>query len=490
MIDVELEEGMNLRRTDETVTKIEDILDEYDEIENYLSTVGSGAQAFMGAGATSNTAEIMVNLVPGAERNISTSEFSESIERDITNTASEADIQISQSAQAGIGGEANTVVFNINDPNKKRLEETSEEIVEKLEEENIIRDVQASIEETSTELQVVIDKGAAQQEGLVPAQIAETVNQITNGQTATTIQTEDQEIYEVIVRYHDETLESQENFERVSIQNQDGEYIVLSDVAKIEEGEGPITINRSDMVESIEFEVTYTSSSHLGEVSTLIEEVIDDIELADEAEFVFGGDQEMMEEAMENLIMALGLGIVIIYLVMTAQFESFKFPFVIMFTVPFFVIGVMLSLVMTQTPVSIMSFMGVIVLAGIVVNNAIVLVDYINKKKEAGMHSYEAIIDGVKDRTRPIIITALTTILGVVPLAIGMGEGTEIQQPIGIVIIGGLISSTLLTLFVIPVIYSLFDPTTRNINKKYMTPDGEIIYARDLMKKDRDNEND
>ncbi|HSI67281.1 MAG TPA: efflux RND transporter permease subunit, partial [Planococcus sp. (in: firmicutes)] len=163
-----------------------------------------------------------------------------------------------------------------------------------------------------------------------------------------------------------------------------------------------------------------------------------------------------------------------------AHFESFKAPFIVMFTVPLFVIGVMLALTLTQTPISIMAIIGVIVLAGIVVNNAIVLVDYINQQVEKGYPTIEAIVMGVKDRTRPIIITALTTILGITPLAIGIGEGTEIIQPMGIVIIGGLISSTLLTLFVIPVIYSFFDSSTRDMNKKYLTPEGEVIYKRDL----------
>ena len=152
----------------------------------------------------------------------------------------------------------------------------------------------------------------------------------------------------------------------------------------------------------------------------------------------------------------------------------------------------MIGLTVSQTPLSVMAFIGLIVLAGIVVNNAIVLVDYINQRKEAGVKSYDAIIESVKDRARPILMTALTTILGLVPLALGMGEGAEMQQPLAITVIGGLISSTFLTLFFIPVIYSFFDRQTRRLNKKYVTPDGQLIPAyllEDKIVEDEEGEN-
>lgn len=155
---------------------------------------------------------------------------------------------------------------------------------------------------------------------------------------------------------------------------------------------------------------------------------------------------------------------ILVYIVMAAQFESFKYPFVIIFSVPLMVIGVALGLFATNTPISVTAIIGVLVLVGIVVNNGIVLVDYINQQKEKGVSSYDAIIVSVRNRVRPILMTALTTILGLLPLALGIGEGTEMNQPMGIAVIGGLISSTLLTLYVVPVMYSLFDKETRKKN--------------------------
>ena len=167
--------------------------------------------------------------------------------------------------------------------------------------------------------------------------------------------------------------------------------------------------------------------------------------------------------ARDDMVLAILLAIVLVYFVMAAQFESFKYPFAIMFTVPLMVIGVAAAMLMTKTLLGVTSVIGILVLVGIVVNNGIVLVDFINQKKAEGVPSYDAILLSVQNRLRPILMTALTTILGLVPTALGIGEGTEINQPMGIVVIGGLVTSTLLTLYIIPIVYSLFDKQTRKI---------------------------
>lgn len=479
LVDVEHEEGTTLARTEETIAQIEDELEGDDDIESYLSTIGSTSQQG-GLTSESHTAEIIVNLVDAGERDTTTAEFTEELSDEIEGIDDAADIEVQDFAQAGLGGEPNTYSFSIQDPDSDRLAETSDEIVEALEDESIIRSVTSTEEETAPELQVVIDRDAAEEEGLAPAQIAEAVNTATGGEVAGSITTDSNDTYNVNVRYADEVLESTANFEDITIPNQEGDYIALSDVADIEDGQAPSVINRADAITTADFDVLYTASSDLSDASTVVDDVIDDVGLAGDAEFVVGGDQEMIDDLMGDVALAFALGLIFIYLVMAAQFESFKYPFIIMFTVPLFVIGVMLALTITQSPISAMAMIGVIVLAGIVVNNAIVLVDYINQQKQKGLPTVEAIVTGVQDRTRPILITAITTILGIIPLALGIGEGAEIIQPMGIVIIGGLISSTFLTLFVIPVIYSLFDKSTRTMNKKFMTPDGQIVYKRDI----------
>src|SRR5699024_1292595 len=233
--------------------------------------------------------------------------------------------------------------------------------------------------------------------------------------------------------------------------------------------------NRLDQEPSVEFTVTYSSDTNLNEVHQVIEDVIDDVDLEDGTTYSFGGEQELLDDSIQSLAFAFVLALVFIYLVMAGQFESFKYPFVVMFSVPLIIIGIMIAFTVTQTPLSVTVFIGVIVLEGIVVNNGIVLIDYINQLRERGMAAREAIVEGVKQRTRPILMTALTTILGVIPRGLGFGEGSEIQQPMGIAVIGGLVSSTFLTIYIVPVLYNLLDKETRMMHRYVTTSDGQVI---------------
>jgi len=282
------------------------------------------------------------------------------------------------------------------------------------------------------------------------------------------------------VKYPADVLESEEAFENISIPNDEGEYIALGDIASLEEAESPTLINRDEMTDTRELTISFSDSLSLNEASQLIDDVIADLDLHEDTEHSMGGDMEMLNDAIPQLILAIALGIVFIYLVMVAQFESFKAPFAVIMTIPLAFIGIALSLLITNNPLSVIAMVGIILLIGIVVNNAILIVDYIQQQKEKGMSAYEAIEISVQDRFRPILITAITTILGMLPLTLEIGEGMEGIAPMGIVVIGGLTASTFLTLFVIPIIYSFIDPETRKMNKKYMTPDGKIITQRQV----------
>ncbi|ADU29003.1 efflux RND transporter permease subunit [Evansella cellulosilytica] len=476
-IDIEMERGTPLEETLASVESIEEVLDDEREILNYMSTVGSGGgpEAALFGGSGSHEASIFIAMVPLAERNISTIEFADSIRRDIERAAPDAEVSVQQ--QAMMGGAPNTIEFRMTDTDPTRLEEVAFEVVEEFEDMREFNEVTSDITDTVIEIQFLVDDEAARENGFVPAQIAQMINQKMNGAVATQIVTEQNDIYEVHVRYNEEFTRTIEDVEDLLLRNQTGEYVALSEVVEIVEGEGPVTINRINQESSVQFTLQYGSQYSLGEMSQLVQSTIDDMDIPTETTVTYTGDQQMMEDAMSDLTLALMLALVFVYLVLAAQFESFKYPFVIMLSVPLVIIGVMLGLTITLTPLSVMAFIGLIVLAGIVVNNAIVLVDYINKMKDSGMRSYDAIVEGVKDRARPILMTSVTTILGLVPLALGLGEGAEIQQPMAITVIGGLISSTFLTLIFIPVMYSFFDKQTRNLNRKYVTPDGQFIPA-------------
>ncbi|MFB5661799.1 efflux RND transporter permease subunit [Alteribacillus sp. HJP-4] len=487
-VDVELENGASLDSTEAVVEEIEAIFEDESDIKDYMSVAGSSEDsAAMGGPSGNNEAQMFITMEDLEEREISTLDFVEDIEEEVVGVNEDADISLSTQAAVG-GGEANTIVFTLSNNNSEALTEDVETIQDDLNDESFVREIDLSSEEQAPEMQVNIDTEAARDNGLTPAQISQTVEDVTRGTTATTINTEDGNTYEVNVQYNEESTEDQEDLENLQIPNAEGEYIALSELADVEEGEGPATINRLDQEESVEFTVTYSSDTTLNEMGTLVEEIIEDADIADGTNYAFSGEQELLEDAINSLAFAFVLALLFIYLIMAGQFESFKYPFVVMFSVPLVIIGVMLALTLTQTPLSVTVFIGLIVLAGIVVNNAIVLVDYINQMKARGLATRDAIIESVKQRTRPILMTAITTILGVFPLALGMGEGTEIQQPMGIAVIGGLVSSTFLTLFVIPVLYSLFDKETRSMNKRFVTETGEVVRSYELVERRRSSD--
>ncbi|ADH99001.1 efflux RND transporter permease subunit [Salisediminibacterium selenitireducens] len=476
-IEIENEAGTPIETTFENVEEIEEILDNESDVLHYTSVTGSSGQQGPGGAAngSGNEAVIYVTMVPLDERTISTMDFSDDIRRDVERAVPDGEVSITM--DASFGSDPNTFSFDLNDSNPVQLEETARDLYEEFEDMSEFTEISYSLEETIMELQLQIDEEAARDAGLTPAQIANTVNDITAGVTATQVVTDENQVLEVQVRFDETYTDTVEALENLRLRNGEGTFIELSELAEFEEGESPETINRMNLEESIQFTLTYSTGNTLNEINDLVTDTVDSYGLPDETSISYTGDQQLLEDAISDLTLALILAVVFVYLVMAAQFESLRYPFVIMFTVPLVVIGVAIALTVTRTPVSITAIIGIIVLVGIVVNNAIVLVDYINQRKLAGMKSMDAIVRGVKDRARPILMTASTTILALFPLALGFGEGSEIQQPMAITVIGGMISATFLTLFLIPVLYSFLDKDTRYLNRKYMTPDGQLVPA-------------
>ncbi|WP_456271759.1 efflux RND transporter permease subunit [Bacillus sp. AK031] len=467
-MNIKLENGSSLEETNSVVEAIEDELEKEDSIDVFVSLTGTNQEQSFRGQANRNIAEIYVKLKPLEERDLSVfklvDELKPRIERAALSQNNSATIGFN--LQSTSGQSPQTLTFNVRDTNKERLQQAVEKINESLQSADNVTDVKTDQMEMIQEVQLKVDREEALQEGLMPAGIAQTVNDITRGVPAAQIVSESDEVYTIFVRYDREITENLDSLKKLEIQNAQGEFIPLDRVVEFSIEDGPVSIQRIDQQSSVQFTLKYSSETNLGDISKVVDEEIAELKLPEETQVIFSGDRELLEDSIDDMVLAIGLAVILVYIVMAAQFESFKYPFVIMFTVPLMVIGVALALTVTRTPISISAVIGVIVLAGIVVNNAIVIVDYINQKKSGGVDSYEAIVEAVKDRARPILMTALTTILGLLPLALGIGQGTEINQPMGITVIGGLLSSTLLTLYVIPVIYSLFDKKTRRMKRK------------------------
>ncbi|MEL6216361.1 MAG: efflux RND transporter permease subunit, partial [Pseudomonadota bacterium] len=245
--------------------------------------------------------------------------------------------------------------------------------------------------------------------------------------------------------------------------------VKLTDVADIRLATGPSEIRRFDQ-ERVAVVSASLTSGDLGTVSKALEARLNEISLPEGMTVEVLGQSEEMERSLTSMQFTLALAIFLVYLVMASQFESLTHPFVILFTIPLAMVGAVLALWVTGTTVNVVAFIGMIMLAGIVVNNAIVMIDTINQLRNGGMPREAAIFEGARTRLRPILMTTLTTALGLLPMAIGLGQGAEVRTPMAITVIGGLLTSTLLTLIVIPVVYSLLDRKKTEADVRENTP--------------------
>jgi HAE1 family hydrophobic/amphiphilic exporter-1 len=236
-----------------------------------------------------------------------------------------------------------------------------------------------------------------------------------------------------------------------------GTQVALKDVATFEPTEGYTSINRRDQRRTLNVTAKLEDGYDIGSVTSEIEDAIDKMNVEEGYIIEASGEAEQMAESFKTLGLALLLGAILVYMIMASQFESLVYPFVIVFSVLFAFSGAFITLFLTGTPLSIVSMLGLIVLTGIVVNNGIVLVDYINKLKAEGMSTFDAIMEAGPTRLRPIFMTALTTILALLPIALGFGEGSEMMTPLGLVVVGGLSYSTILTLVIVPSMYAAVD---------------------------------
>ena len=302
------------------------------------------------------------------------------------------------------------------------------------------------------EMVVSVDREKANAMGLAVSGIADTMETAIGGTRASMFREQGDE-FDILVRLAEEDRLDIEQIGRVSIQLPDGRTIPASDVVKLERREGPVEITRADQ-QRIVVASGVIEERDLGSVVADLQEKLAEIPRPPDYEFVFGGEYEEQQQAFREMTFAALLALMLVYMVMAAQFESIRDPFIILFSVPLAFVGIALMLLMTGTTFNMQGFLGVIVLVGIVVNNAIVLIDYANQlRREHGYSVHDAVVTAGGRRLRPILMTTTTTVLGLMPMSLGWGEGGELQVPMARVVIGGLTTSTLITLVVIPVIY-------------------------------------
>jgi HAE1 family hydrophobic/amphiphilic exporter-1 len=462
ILKVKMPVGTSLEETNRVANLVEGVMDQEPEIETISAQIGSAAEEdpsdLAGGFSNAGTHEgiLWVGLVPQDERKASDQEVLERIRRKLPQLKG-VKFEALDMSQQMMGGATAPVEIKVFGKDLYQLKDIADNIVSRIENVEGLRDVTHTFAEGKPEYHIEINREKASRMGLMVSQIANTVQTASLGKVATRYREGNEEV-DIRVRFKEQSRDDLSDIKNIPILTPSNQVILLEQVASISKGEGPIQIDRENQARVVTV-LANIAGRDLGSVVRDIQQRLAGLErgLPPGYFIEFGGQYEDMQEAFKIMAFAFALATLLVYMIMASQFESFKHPFVIMFTIPLGLIGVILALLVSGKPISLPVLIGFIILGGIAVNNGIVMVDYINQLKRRGVDKKEAILQGCSVRLRPVLITALTTILGMLPMAISTSQGAEMRAPMAIAVVGGLVATTLLTLFVIPIIYSLFD---------------------------------
>ncbi|MGN0733117.1 MAG: efflux RND transporter permease subunit, partial [Emergencia sp.] len=429
------------------------------EVQTVGAMMNTGETQMMGGGSA-NTVSFYIMLDQEMERTSSEigKEIVEKCDDLKSGTMSVSGNDMSSFTSA-LGGSGVTIeVYNSDIDN---LQKAAKIVGNKLSKVEGMDTVSNGIEESDKEYHFKVKKTEAMKRGLTVAQVyAAITDAMTYEDTATSVSWGESD-YDVVVSSENKEALTPEDMKKLvlSIEGTDGQIteVELSEIADLEEKETLKAINRDNQRRYLTVSGTLKDGYNITKVTAAAEKAIDESKLPAGTTIKFSGENETIMDAMGDLFLMLILGIAFVYLVMVAQFQSLKSPFIIMFTIPLAFTGGLLALLICGKEISVIAMIGMVMLTGIIVNNGIVLVDYINQLRESGMAKKEAIVEGAKTRIRPILMTSLTTILGLAVMALGNSTGTDMMQPVALVCIGGLTYATLLTLYIVPIVYDLLN---------------------------------
>ncbi|UOF91499.1 efflux RND transporter permease subunit [Fodinisporobacter ferrooxydans] len=451
-VNIQLAQGTDFATTNKLATRIEAEIQKIPEVDTMYSTVGSLGGGFIQHAAT-NTAQIGVKLKDLSQRKRSTDQVVEQV-RGMVRGIPGAQITVS-AQQSGMGGNGAPVQVNVMGPDLRVLEKLGTLVADQVRQVPGTRNVQNTLDKTVPEFDLTIDRTAAAHYGISVKEIQSALNTMFQGTVATHYKTGDSQI-DVVVKYPEQYSQKLENLNSMVVTSASGIQIPLLEVAKIQPGYSPAQIKRQNQ-QRLATITAFTFNAPTGTVTQEINQRLAQIRLPEGYQISMGGQQSDMSKSFMSLGLVLLASPILVYMVMAGQFESLYGPFIIMFSLPPTIIGAFFGLLVTHRTININSITGMIMLIGIVVNNAIVLVDYTNQLRKRGYTLQEALIQAGQIRLRPILMTTATTVLAMLPLVIGFGQGAEQQAPMATVVAFGLIFSTMITLVLVPVVYTMFD---------------------------------
>jgi len=463
-VTVKLDDSATMDDTIDAAQNLLDTLSKYDEFETVGVMTGSTTSLMGLTGSVSSSDSDKGSVMAYAVFKDDKVKNSESISKEIEAELQSIDGDVvvsgsssSSSMSAMLGDDG--VSIKLYGDDLKTLQNTAKDMAEKLAAVDGIDETDNGIGATSGEIKVTVDKTKAAKKSLTVAQVYQQIAAAITSETTSSTLTNSGKDLDVVVIKDENSDVTKNNIKDIKLTYTDKEgnekTTKLSEVAEISDSESMNSITRSDQKRYIKVSGTLKDGYTNTDVSNKAKALFDDYKLPDGCSIEYSGSNESTMEAVNQMLLMMLLGVILIYLIMVAQFQSLKSPFIIMFTIPLAFTGGFLGLLITGFDVSVVALLGFVMLCGIIVNNGIVLVDYINNLRLEGKERREAIVEAGKTRMRPILITAITTVLGLSTMALGIGTGSEIMQPIAIVCIGGLLYATIMTLYIVPVIYDI-----------------------------------
>ncbi len=454
-VNISMPSGSHLEKTDDLTKRIENIIQQNENVRTVFSQVGAGDMASSVTGASNaDTASITVTLVAENERKNSTDDVAWQI-RNSLKSISGAVIEVS--TQSMSMGSSNDISVNFSGADDKALEKFVLEAEKVLACVPGIVETSTSLSDTKYELHIIPNRTKQMNYGLTPVQTSNLIDSVITGVKASQY-TEAGSEYDIVVKYPDDYADTMEKLKALRIKTPTGSWVSVLDIADVSVEEGYSSLMRAEQKRVITLSGKIYDSD-LGTVTREFNKALKKINMPDGVSKDDAGNFDVMIDAMSQLFIAILLGILLMYMIMAAQFENLVQPFIILATIPLAMIGVTLSLIISASRLSAVSCVGILMLTGIIVNNAIVLIDYINqlKAEKPGGDITEHIVESGITRMRPVLMTSLTSVLGFLPMAVSSEGGSAMMQPLAIVLLGGLLIGTFLTLFMIPVLYSIVD---------------------------------
>lgn len=468
---VKMQTGQRVELTKQVGLRIDSMMREhYPEIERINISYGSEDEDAGGSSLFSKTGSNILNirsrLVDISERSRSSFEIADDLRARLKEIPDVIVYTVTTSS-GGMG--SNNVDLEIIGHDFEVTNNLATLLAAKAREIPGAEDINISRDDDKPELRLYLDQNKLSEHGLTTSQVGSALRNRVYGFKPSKYK-EDGEEFDIIVRFEEQYRNSITELNNLQISTPLGTRIRLAEIGEVRELWSPPNIERKNKQRLVKVSITPSRGAALGDIATAAQEMIDGMkeEIPADVSVYVGGDFEEQQESFQSLAMLMVLALLLVYIVMASEFESFKMPFIIMLSIPFAFSGVILALLLTNTTLSVIAALGAVMLVGIVTKNGILLIDFINLMRERGHRLYDAIALACRSRLRPVLMTALTTMLGMLPMALSTGDGSETWRPMGIAIIGGMIFSTLITMIIVPVVYASMDKSGSRDKKKVL----------------------